>query len=163
MDQTFNRSKGECPLDETGSDCRMSSLRDAKSLAYDEELKSGTRSGGNRGTLSANGSATSKADATYFAKTVALEAEVERVLALDVFDPTRAAAVAALRKDANAWVSEFAPGGSAKRLSGRAFTNGLNQLQGHFAFNGLSPIPASTLSKVVRNLAETKAALAEGK
>ena len=141
----------------------MSALTDAKSLAYDEELKSGTRSGGNRGTLSANGAATSKADTTYVKKTVALEAEVERVLALDVYDPTRADAVAVLRKDANAWVSEFAPGGSAKKTSGRAFTNALNQLQGHFAFNGLAPIPANTLSKVTRNLAETKAAMAEGK
>jgi hypothetical protein len=141
----------------------MSSLRDAKSLAYDEELKSGTRSGGNRGTLSANGAATSKADTTYVQKTVALQAEVEQLLALDVYDPSRAAAVATLRKNANAWAAEFAPGGSAKKVSGRAFNNALNQLQSHFAFNGLAPIPGNTLSKVVRNLAETKAAMAEGK
>jgi len=138
--------------------------RDVGSLSYDEALLQGTKQGGNRGTLSANGNATAnKEDQAYSEKTAALLAECRRVLALDVYDASRAGAIAALTKDAKAWVALYAPGGSAKKVSGRAFNNGLNQLLGHFAFNGLAPLPRDTLAKVMRNLDETDLELSKGK
>jgi len=155
------RLKGDCALDEAGRDCRLKALKD--NLSYEEQLRVGTKDGGNRGTVTANGAATSRADVTYFSKTTALVAEVERVLALDVYDTSRAAAITALTLDGKNWAGSFAPGGSSKRASGRAFYNALNQLQGHFAFNGLAPLPKSTLEKVLRNVAETKTELAAGR
>ncbi len=141
----------------------MRALND--SLKYEEQLKVGTTNGGNRGAATANGAVTANAgaDGAYGAQTAALVAEMERVLALDVYDPSRAAAIAALVSDGKAWAGVYAPGGSSKRASGRAFYNAVNQLIGHFSFNGLAPLPKSTLDKVTRNIEETKAALATGR
>ena len=139
----------------------MSALKD--SLNYDEQQKVGTTQGGNRGIVSANGGGRSSGDRTYAAATEALVADVTALLAMDVYDPKRAAAVDKLKKEGNTWSGLYAPGGSSKRASGRAFYNLLNQLQGHFAFNGLAPLPKSTRDKVDRNLAETIAQLAQGR
>ena len=49
------------------------------------------------------------------------------------------------------------------RCAARAVMSMLGSPVAHAAFNGLAPIPQSTLSKIVRNIGETKAALAEGK
>ena len=48
---------------------------------------------------------------------------MDAFLALDVYDPKRTAAVEALKKEGNTWTSQYAPGGSSKRASGRAFYN----------------------------------------
>ena len=139
----------------------MAALKD--SLAYDEQQKVGTTQGGNRGTVSANGAGRSADDAKYAAATGALVADVSAFLAMDIYDPKRAAAVEALKKEGNTWSGLYAPGGSSKKASGRAAYNMLNQLQGHFAFNGLAPLPKATREKVDRNLAETVAQLAQGR
>ena len=139
----------------------MAALND--SLGYDEQQKVGTKEGGNRGTVSANGGGRTAGDRTYVAATEKLVADVTALLAMDVYDPKRAAAVAALTKEGNTWSGLYAPGGSSKKASGRAFYNCLNQLQGHFAFNGLAPLPKSTREKVDRNLAETVTQLAQGR
>lgn len=57
----------------------------------------------------------------------------------------------------------YAPGGSAKRESGRDFYNCLQQLQGWFAYNGIAPLNKSTTEKVTRNLADTRELLAKGR
>jgi Photosystem II Pbs27 len=134
-------------------------------LSYEEQLKVGTTQGGNRGVVSANGATTAKTGALrdYESVTRSLVAEVERVLALDLYDPGRAGAIAALTVDAKAWVGNYAPGGSCKKESGRAFNNALNQLISHFAFNGLAPLPKNTLEKVNRNITDTKALLDAGR
>ncbi len=128
-------------------------------------MKVGTTAGGNRGTITANGAATrnAAADDKYASATSKLLGEVNALLALDVYDTARAPAIEAFKKDGNSWVGAYAPGGSSKKASGRAFYNALNQLQGHFAFNGLQPLPRSTLEKVQRNLAETQAMLDSGR
>jgi hypothetical protein len=99
----------------------MSALKD--SLSYDELQKVGTTQGGNRGIVSANGGGRSAADRTYAAATEALVADVTALLAMDVYDPKRAAAVEKIKKEGNTWSGLYAPGGSSKRASGRAFYN----------------------------------------
>lgn len=141
----------------------MKALTDASKLGYEAQQRVGTTEGGNRGSVSANGAGRSAADDKYVKATETLAASVKALLALDIYDPTRAAAVEQFTRDANTWAGAYAPGGSSKRASGRAFYNALNQLQGHFAFNGLAPLSKSTLEKVERNLAETAAALAAGR
>lgn len=162
-DRSRKRLRGDCALGDDGKACRMGALSDK--LTYDEQLKVGTTNGGNRGNATANGATTANttADSAYTTRTTALVAEVERVLALDIYDSTRAGAIQALTVDAKAWVGSYAPGGSSKRESGRAFNNALNQLISHFAFNGLAPLPKSTLDKVTRNVADTKSLLALGR
>ena len=157
------RLKGECALGEDGRDCRLKALGDK--LTYDEQLKVGTTAGGNRGMATANGATTANmaAESVYSTRTAALVADIERVLAMDLYDSARAPAIQALVTEAKSWASAYAPGGSSKKESGRAANNAVNQLVSHFAFNGLAPPPKSTLEKVVRNVADTKALLAQGK
>ena len=141
----------------------MAALNDTSKLGYEQQQKVGTTEGGNRGIVSANGGGRSAADSKYSASTAALVADVTSFLAMDLYDPKRTAAVEALKKEGNTWTSQYAPGGSSKRASGRAFYNCLNQLIGHFAFNGLAPLPKSTREKVDRNLSETVELLGQGR
>ena len=83
----------------------------------------------------------------YVSETFALLGDVETYLSLDVYDPARAPLSERIKKEGNSWAGAYAPGGSCKRESGRAFYNGLNQLQGHFVTNGLGPLGKATLEK----------------
>ena len=113
---------GDASGDE-GQSCRMAALNDASKLGYEQQQKVGTTEGGNRGVVSANGGGRSAADSKYAAATATLVADVTAFLAMDVYDPKRTAAVEALKKEGNTWTSQYAPGGSSKRASGRAFYN----------------------------------------
>ena len=107
----------------------MSALQDSSKLQYEAQQKVGTTQGGNRGSATPNGAGRPVAGDKYVAATEALQAQVVALLALDVYDPLRSAAVQAFTKEANTWSGLYAPGGSSKRASGRAFYNALNQLQ----------------------------------
>ena len=89
--------------------------------------------------------------------------EVEAVLALDIYDMTREKRISGLKKDGNTWSSKYAPGGSAKTASGRAFYNAINQVSGHFNANGIAPLPASRQAVVDENLVKTRELIAEGR
>ena len=69
----------------------------------------------------------------------------------------------ALKKAGNNWCSKYAPGGSAKTASGRAFYNAINQLVGHYNANGIAPLPATRQATVVDNLTKTRDLIAEGR
>ena len=99
----------------------------------------------------------------YQKETLALADEVQEVLALDIYDLTREKRIAALKKDGNTWCSKYAPGGSAKTASGRAFYNAVNQLIGHYNANGIAPLPASRQEVVVSNVTKTRELIAEGR
>ena len=47
--------------------------------------------------------------------------------------------------------------------SGRAFYNALNQLAGHYSFNGLAPVPRSRLDVVETNIVKTRELITEGR
>ena len=66
----------------------------------------------------------------YQLDTMKLVDECAEVLALDVYDLTREKRIGQLVKDGNVWSSKYAPGGSSKTASGRAFYNAINQVSG---------------------------------
>ncbi len=82
---------------------------------------------------------------------------------LDPYDAARPGAQKALRADGQAWVSKYARGGSARTLSARKFYVVVDALQGHFASNGLAPLPAPKAAKLRADVGATLALLGEGK
>lgn len=68
-----------------------------------------------------------------------------------------------LRKDGSAWVSRYARGGSARKLSARRFYIAVDALQGHLASNGMAPFPKNKLPVLLSNVAQAEALIAQGK
>ena len=99
----------------------------------------------------------------YQLDTMKLVDECAEVLALDVYDLTREKRIGQLVKDGNVWSSKYAPGGSSKTASGRAFYNAINQVSGHFNFNGIAPLPKSRLDVVNANLEDTRKLIEQGR
>ena len=89
--------------------------------------------------------------------------EMEEVLGLDIYDMTREKRISQLKKDSNVWAGKYAPGGSAKTASGRAFYNAVNQVSGHFNANGIAPLPASRLEVVTSNMVKTRELIDQGR
>ena len=147
--------KEVCDPTADGADCRARILaQDAVSADTYDSKKS---------TFKAANASTNPNLTTYQSDTLAFLEEVEALLAKDVYDPTREKAIAVFQKKSNDWSGKYAPGGSSKMASGRAFYNALNQLAGHFSFNGLAPLPKSRLEVVETNIAKTRELIAEGR
>ena len=145
-----------CDPTENGAECRAAILsKDAvdADAAYDKS----------KSTFKAAATQTNPNLSTYQVDTLAFVSEVEELLAMDVYDPKREKAVAAFQKKSNDWSGKYAPGGSSKTASGRAFYNALNQLAGHYAFNGLAPLPRSRLEVVEGNIAKTRELIDQGR
>ena len=149
------RFKEVCDPTADGAECRAKILAEdgLKVELYDSP----------RNTFKAAATSTNPNLTTYQSDTLAFVEEVEALLAKDVYDPTREKAIAAFQKKSNDWSGKYAPGGSSKMASGRAFYNALNQLAGHFSFNGLAPLPRSRLEVVETNIAKTRELIAEGR
>lgn len=147
--------KEVCDPTADGADCRARILaQDAVSAdTYDSK----------KNTFKAANASTNPNLTTYQSDTLTFLEEVEALLAKDVYDPTREKAIAVFQKKSNDWSGKYAPGGSSKMASGRAFYNALNQLAGHFSFNGLAPLPKSRLEVVETNIAKTRELIAEGR
>jgi hypothetical protein len=71
-------------------------------------------------------------------------------MVLTPYDKQRPILVKELQVEGNKWVSKYAPGGSSKKESGRAFYNALSELLGHIAFNGLAPMRPSLVVRTRR-------------
>ena len=80
-------------------------------------------------TLKAGSAATRSGSLSYVEATADLLGKVQAFLAMDVYDDSRAELIETIKREGNAWSSAFAPGGSSKKQSGRAFYNALNQIQ----------------------------------
>jgi hypothetical protein len=144
-----------CDPTADGAECRAAILsKDSVSAESYDASKS---------TFKAAATQTNPNLTTYQTDTLAFVSEVEALLSLDVYDPAREKAIAKFQKKSNDWSGKYAPGGSSKTASGRAFYNALNQLAGHFAFNGLAPIPRSRLDVVEGNIVKTKELIAQGR
>ena len=108
--------------------------------------------------------ASTNPDLTNYQKdTLALVGEMEEVLALDIYDLTREKRISQLKKDGNVWAGKYAPGGSAKTASGRAFYNAINQVSGHFNANGIAPLPASRAAVINDNISKTRELIDQGR
>jgi hypothetical protein len=145
-----------CDPTENGAECRAAILsKDAvdADAAYDNS----------KSKFKAAATQTNPNLSTYQVDTLAFVTEVEELLAMDVYDPKREKAIAVFQKKSNDWSGKYAPGGSSKTASGRAFYNALNQLAGHYAFNGLAPLPRSRLEVVEGNIAKTRELIDQGR
>ena len=152
------RGQQVCDPTEDGAECRQRLLVGDETTGslngYEEKSKKSF----------AAAKASTNPDLTNYQKdTLVLVEEVEAVLALDVYDMTREKRISVLKKDGNTWSSKYAPGGSAKTASGRAFYNAINQVSGHFNANGIAPLPASRQAVVNENLVKTRELIAEGR
>ncbi|OUS43179.1 photosystem II Pbs27 [Ostreococcus tauri] len=143
--------KEVCDPTEDGAECR------ANILAQDGIDVGAYEVGGSRSFKAANPTGAKTSFTTYQSDTLEFVGEVEALLAMDVYDGSREKAVAAFQKKSNNW------SGNSKMASGRAFYNALNQLAGHYSFNGLAPIPKSRLDVVETNIAKTKELIAAGR
>ena len=155
--RALDKSANTCDFGEKGDECRQKTLiEDEGKLDYGASTQTRNQI---RGPGRANG-----ADANtskYELETLQLVTDIEDFLAMDVYDRQRAAKVPMLQKEGKTWVASYAQGGSCKKASGRALNNGLNQLLGHFSFNGIAPLSPSTEKAVVSNLAMTRDLIAQ--
>jgi hypothetical protein len=67
-----------------------------------------------------------------------------------------------LKADGATWVSKYARGGSARKLSARKFYIVVDAVQGHLASNGFAPYPRQKMTKLLGNIEETKILMANG-
>lgn len=67
-----------------------------------------------------------------------------------------------IKADGRTWVSKYARGGSARKLSARKFYIVVDAVQGHLASNGFAPFPRNKVPKLLANIEETKSLMANG-
>jgi len=147
-----------CPVGEEGMECRQQYLmEDNNGLANQDYGAFRNRDMGR------TAAAQSPSDAKYLEATLDLVDRVESYMAMDVYDKQRGPIVAALQKDGNQWVGKYAPGGSSKKESGRAFYNALVSLLGHVSFNGLAPMRGSMEKQILANCTTTRELLADSR
>ena len=71
--------------------------------------------------------------------------------------------VKAIKASGPQWVSKYARGGSARKLSARKVYVVVDAVQAHFATDGLAPLPRPKLAKLVADVAEARQLLSVGK
>merc|ERR1711903_196931 len=141
---TFSKSQFEilCPVGDEGTECRMKALAEDKG-AYLNDAEYNTKSDKKK-------SMKTSAAATAGRKT-------------DLYSTAREPAIKQLQKKANDWTGRYCPGGSSKQASGRSMYNAVNQLLGHFANNGLAPLPSARVEIVNKNIATARDLIAQGR
>lgn len=75
----------------------------------------------------------------------------------------RPALIKQLKGDAATWVSKYAPGGSARKLSARRMYVAVDAVMGHIANAGLAPLPGGKFKVVEASMKDAVAFLADGR
>ncbi|EIE26160.1 hypothetical protein COCSUDRAFT_61150 [Coccomyxa subellipsoidea C-169] len=99
----------------------------------------------------------------YSKETLALGQQIQTYAGMDLYNAQRPKIVQVLRKDGSTWVSRYARGGSARKLSARRFYIAVDALQGHLASNGMAPFPKNKIPVLLSNVAQAEALIAQGK
>lgn len=99
----------------------------------------------------------------YAQDTKALASAIESYVSLDPYDEQRVELVKMLKKEGLEWVSKYARGGSARKVSARTFYIAIDAIQGHVASNGYAPFPRSKATKVLADVNKAMALLESGK
>ena len=163
---TFSKSQFEilCPVGDEGTECRMKALAEDKG-AYLNDAEYNTKSDKKKSMkTSAAATAGRNTDLTaYQADTLALADAMDELFAMDLYSTAREPAIKQLQKKANDWTGRYCPGGSSKQASGRSMYNAVNQLLGHFANNGLAPLPSARVEIVNKNIATARDLIAQGR
>ncbi|CAL6418288.1 unnamed protein product [Bathycoccus prasinos] len=163
---TFSKSQFEilCPVGDEGTECRMKALAEDEG-AYLNDAEYNTKSDKKKSMkTSAAATAGRNTDLTaYQADTLALADAMDELFAMDLYSTAREPAIKQLQKKANDWTGRYCPGGSSKQASGRSMYNAVNQLLGHFANNGLAPLPSARVEIVNKNIATARELIAQGR
>lgn len=152
---------GSCALGAAGDDCRLEILRQdqAKLDSYDTIGNESGKVGGMQ-----SGVPVATLDAAYVKATLQL---TDKILAYASFadpaDPARFQIIKELKADMPAWVSKYARGGSARTVSARKLYVVADAISGHFASNGLGPMPSGKLNKLKADVEAVRELLAQGK
>lgn len=149
---------GNCELGEEGDECRLQEIgRDQQNLIES------VRKSSNNAPTSTSSQAVSKIDEEYFKSTDALIEEINAYLELDVYDKRRREATGEVSTNGKTWVSRYAPGGSARLQSAQKIYVIVDSLLGHFASNGLAPLPQDRKTSIRTGMENASVLLAKGK
>jgi len=153
---------GSCPLGDAGTECRTKllarELGQGKLGNYDAAQKNGAKIG-----AKATNVPVSNLGSQYAKDTAAVAESTLKYIKGEVDDDSRPALVKTLKKDGQEWVSKYARGGSARTISARKFYIAVDQVQGHLAFNGLTPFPKNKVAKVEGDITAALKLIGEGK
>lgn len=153
---------GSCPLGEAGEECRRGELAQDALLNYSQV--SGKDANSSKVSGKATGVPVSDMSTSAYAKdTKALASAIESYVSLDPYDEQRVELVKMLKKEGLEWVSKYARGGSARKVSARTFYIAIDAIQGHVASNGYAPFPRSKATKVLADVNKAMALLESGK
>lgn len=154
-------ARGSCPFGPEGDECRFQTITRDSKQSYTEAADNSTK----RATASGPGAGVAVADmdSAYARSTVALAQGYRQYAALDLYDPERIQVIKRLKAEGPAWVSKYARGGSARKLSARKMYIAVDALQGHLASNGFAPFPPAKLRKLVADVDEAAELLQQGK
>jgi hypothetical protein len=163
---TYSKSAFDilCPVGDEGTQCRMTALAEDRNKFLNEDEYNSKSDLKKQMKVSATQTGSRNQDlSAYQLDTIALADEMDSVLAMDVYSSLRQGAIKKLQGNANSWSGKYAPGGSSKQASGRSMYNAVNQLLGHFAANGLAPIPSTRIDIVNKNILSARDLISEGR
>ncbi|PRW58412.1 photosystem II repair PSB27- chloroplastic [Chlorella sorokiniana] len=152
---------GSCALGAAGDECRLRILQQDQSKldSYESTANETGKIGGMQ-----SGVPVATLDAAYVKSTVQL---TDKILAYasfaDPVDPARLQIIKELKAEMPAWVSKYARGGSARTVSARKLYVVADAISGHFASNGVGPLPSSKLNKLKADVEAVRELLAQGK
>lgn len=105
----------------------------------------------------------SQMDDSYTKESATLSEAIIKYGTLDLYDPQRVQVINLLKADARTWTSKYARGGSVRKPSARKIYIVVDALQGHLTSNGFAPFPKAKMAKLLGDMQDAKALLAEGK
>jgi hypothetical protein len=150
---------GSCPLGDDGIECR-------KTLLAKDGLGSYSKASNNAAKVNSGptgGVPVSEMGDAYVKETLSLADDILQYATMDLYDDNRVGLVKRLKPEGQAWVSRYARGGSARKLSARQFYIAVDALEGHLASNGFAPFPKNKMPKLIQSVEDAKALIAEGK
>ena len=163
---TFSKSGFEilCPIGDEGTECRMKALAEDKGeYLNDAEYNKKSEKKKSMKTSAASTAGRNADLIPYQSDTIALADAMDEFFAMDLYSTAREPAIKQLQTKANDWTGKYCPGGSSKQASGRSMYNAVNQLLGHFASNGLAPLPSARMEVVNKNIETARELIAQGR
>ena len=163
---TFSKSGFEilCPIGDEGTECRMKALAEDKGeYLNDAEYNKKSEKKKSMKTSAASTAGRNADLIPYQSDTIALADAMDELFAMDLYSTAREPAIKQLQTKANDWTGKYCPGGSSKQASGRSMYNAVNQLLGHFASNGLAPLPSARMEVVNKNIETARELIAQGR
>ncbi|KAL0030894.1 hypothetical protein WJX77_012084 [Trebouxia sp. C0004] len=149
---------GSCAIGPPGDECRRQVL--LRDSSQKEDYKGSQRTSASMPNV---GVPVSQMDDSYTKESATLSEAIIKYGTLDLYDPQRVQVINLLKSDARLWTSKYARGGSVRKPSARKIYIVVDALQGHLTSNGFAPFPKAKMAKLLGDMQDAKALLAEGK